>query len=139
MALRSPWEITRASNQLWALNVLWVSPAVLSPEGRQYSGSCIDLNMPVLLRCLSQCTHRGLPAAEVGGKARQAAVLRREYEGRERRIDLVEFIAIARSLDADPVKPFRDFAAGEPAPRSHRKPHKMGKAGFQPFWRLRIS
>jgi transcriptional regulator with XRE-family HTH domain len=44
-----------------------------------------------------------------------------KYEGGERRIDLVEFIAIARALDADPVMLFKDFVAGEPAPRSRRK------------------
>ncbi|WP_334399772.1 helix-turn-helix domain-containing protein [Bradyrhizobium sp. AZCC 2289] len=38
-----------------------------------------------------------------------------KYEGGERRIDVVEFIAIARALDADPVKLFRDFVAGKPA------------------------
>ena len=34
-----------------------------------------------------------------------------KYEGGERRIDLVEFVAIARALGADPVKLFRDFVA----------------------------
>jgi transcriptional regulator with XRE-family HTH domain len=37
-----------------------------------------------------------------------------KYEGGERRIDVVEFIAIARALDSDPVKLFRDFVAGKP-------------------------
>lgn len=41
-----------------------------------------------------------------------------KYEGGERRIDLIEFIAIARALGADPVKLFRDFVAGKPAPRT---------------------
>jgi transcriptional regulator with XRE-family HTH domain len=36
-----------------------------------------------------------------------------KYEGGERRIDVVEFIAIARALSADPVKLFREFVAGE--------------------------
>ena len=35
-----------------------------------------------------------------------------KYEGGERRIDVVEFIAIARALNTDPVKLFREFAAG---------------------------
>jgi transcriptional regulator with XRE-family HTH domain len=38
-----------------------------------------------------------------------------KYEGGERRIDVVEFIAIARALGADPVKLFRDFVDGKPA------------------------
>lgn len=37
-----------------------------------------------------------------------------KYEGGERRIDVVEFIAIARALGADPVKLLRDFVAGKP-------------------------
>jgi transcriptional regulator with XRE-family HTH domain len=44
-----------------------------------------------------------------------------KYEGGERRIDLVEFIAIARALGADPVKLFRDFIAGEAPPKPKRK------------------
>jgi len=44
-----------------------------------------------------------------------------KYEGGERRIDVVEFIAIARALDADPVKLFRDFVAGKPAKASRKR------------------
>ncbi len=44
-----------------------------------------------------------------------------KYEGGERRIDVVEFIAIARALGADPVKLFRDFVAGK-APKPSQKP-----------------
>jgi transcriptional regulator with XRE-family HTH domain len=36
-----------------------------------------------------------------------------KYEGGERRIDLIEFIEIARALGADPNKLFRDFLAGK--------------------------
>jgi transcriptional regulator with XRE-family HTH domain len=35
-----------------------------------------------------------------------------KYEGGERRIDLIEFIAIANALGADPVKLLRDFVTG---------------------------
>jgi transcriptional regulator with XRE-family HTH domain len=38
-----------------------------------------------------------------------------KYEGGERRIDVVEFIEIARALGADPVKLFRDFVSGKSA------------------------
>jgi transcriptional regulator with XRE-family HTH domain len=44
-----------------------------------------------------------------------------KYEGGERRIDLVEFVAIVRALEGDPVKLFREFVAGEPQPKSSRK------------------
>ncbi|MFT4115977.1 helix-turn-helix domain-containing protein [Bradyrhizobium sp.] len=36
-----------------------------------------------------------------------------KYEGGERRIDVIEFIEIASALGADPVKLFREFAAGK--------------------------
>jgi transcriptional regulator with XRE-family HTH domain len=44
-----------------------------------------------------------------------------KYEGGERRIDLVEFIAIVRALDGDPAGLFRDFVAGEPRANSKGK------------------
>jgi transcriptional regulator with XRE-family HTH domain len=44
-----------------------------------------------------------------------------KYEGGERRLDLVEFIAIARALDADPIKLLREFVTTEPASKSRRK------------------
>jgi transcriptional regulator with XRE-family HTH domain len=44
-----------------------------------------------------------------------------KYEGGERRIDLVEFIAIARALESDPVRLFREFVAGETPAKSSRK------------------
>ncbi len=47
-----------------------------------------------------------------------------KYEGGERRIDVVEFIAIVRALNADPVKIFRDFAAGKPPPPAKVKKKK---------------
>ena len=37
-----------------------------------------------------------------------------KYEGGERRLDLIEFVAIARALGADPVKLFRDFVRKGP-------------------------
>lgn len=44
-----------------------------------------------------------------------------KYEGGERRLDVIEFIAIARALGADPQKLFRDFLAGKPI-KTPRKP-----------------
>jgi transcriptional regulator with XRE-family HTH domain len=45
-----------------------------------------------------------------------------KYEGGERRIDVVEFIAITRALGADPVRLFREFAAQVPAKSVRKKP-----------------
>ncbi len=36
-----------------------------------------------------------------------------KYEGGERRLDVIEFITIARALGADPLKLLRDFLAGK--------------------------
>ena len=44
-----------------------------------------------------------------------------KYEGGERRIDLIEFIAIVRAVGDDPVKLFREFVAGETPAKSGRK------------------
>lgn len=44
-----------------------------------------------------------------------------KYEGGERRIDLIEFVAIARALNVDPVKLFGDFVAGMPPLKAKRK------------------
>ena len=43
-----------------------------------------------------------------------------KYEGGERRIDVVEFIAIVEAMGADPLKQFKAFLSGRPA-RSGRK------------------
>lgn len=45
-----------------------------------------------------------------------------KYEGGERRIDVIEFIAIAQALGANPVKLFRDFVAEEMPVKARRKP-----------------
>jgi transcriptional regulator with XRE-family HTH domain len=44
-----------------------------------------------------------------------------KYEGGERRVDLIEFIAIARALNADPAKLFGEFVANELSAKSRRK------------------
>jgi transcriptional regulator with XRE-family HTH domain len=44
-----------------------------------------------------------------------------KYEGGERRIDLIEFIAIVRALGANPIDLFQNFVADEPKAKSKRK------------------
>jgi transcriptional regulator with XRE-family HTH domain len=44
-----------------------------------------------------------------------------KYEGGERRIDVVEFIAIVRAVGGDPVRLFREFVADESPAKSARK------------------
>jgi hypothetical protein len=43
-----------------------------------------------------------------------------KYEGGERRLDMIEFITIARALGADPIKLLRDFVAEKPLPKAKR-------------------
>jgi len=45
-----------------------------------------------------------------------------KYEGGERRIDVIEFIAIAQALGADPLKLFRDFLSERRARAPRRRP-----------------
>ena len=47
-----------------------------------------------------------------------------KYEGGERRLDVIEFIAITRALGADPVRLFREFAAKELARPVKKQPTK---------------
>jgi transcriptional regulator with XRE-family HTH domain len=43
-----------------------------------------------------------------------------KYESGERRLDVIEFITIARALGADPVKLLRDFVAEKPLSKAKR-------------------
>ena len=72
-----------------------------------------------------------LVAVRRAGGVRQQALAKKlgqpqsfiaKYEGGERRLDVVEFIAIALALGADPVKLFRDFVAAKtPSKISHKR------------------
>jgi transcriptional regulator with XRE-family HTH domain len=44
-----------------------------------------------------------------------------KYENGERRLDIIEFTAIARALGADPVKLFKDYVGGKGAPKAAAK------------------
>jgi transcriptional regulator with XRE-family HTH domain len=44
-----------------------------------------------------------------------------KYEGGERRIDVIEFVEIARALGANPIKLFREFVAGKPAKAGRKR------------------
>jgi transcriptional regulator with XRE-family HTH domain len=55
----------------------------------------------------------GIPQQALAKKLGRPQSFVAKYEGGERRIDVVEFVAIARALGADPVKLFRDFVAGK--------------------------
>jgi transcriptional regulator with XRE-family HTH domain len=63
----------------------------------------------------------GVRQQKLAEKLRKPQSFVAKYEGGERRIDLIEFIAIARALDADPVKLLRDFVAADPGSKRQRK------------------
>lgn len=44
-----------------------------------------------------------------------------KYENGERRLDIIEFIAIARALGADPVTLFKDYVGGRGSPKAASK------------------
>jgi len=71
---------------------------------------------------LSQCDNAsGVRQQALAKKLGRPQSFIAKYEGGERRIDVVEFVTIARALDADPVKLFRDFVAGTPAKVSRKR------------------
>ena len=75
-----------------------------------------------------------LVAARKGGDMTQQVLAKKlgrpqsfvaKYENGERRIDLVEFVAISGALGSDPVKLLRDFIAGKmPSKTSHKRTSK---------------
>lgn len=71
-----------------------------------------------------------LVAVRHGAGVRQQALAKKlgkpqsfvaKYEGGERRLDLIEFVAIARALGADPLKLFKDFLAGKAVKPSRKR------------------
>jgi len=63
----------------------------------------------------------------LAGKLKRPQSFVAKYENGERRIDLVEFVTIAKALDADPIKLLRDFMVGEKA--ALKTPHKRALRG----------
>jgi transcriptional regulator with XRE-family HTH domain len=55
----------------------------------------------------------GLTQHELARRLKRPQSFVAKYEGGERRIDVVEFVAIVRAIGADPVKLLRDFVAGK--------------------------
>ena len=76
----------------------------------------------------------GLTQAAVAKKLGKPQSFVAKYENGERRIDVVEFVAIARVLQADPVTLLRAFVkaagqAGDPASLSSIRPPSASKLG----------
>ena len=43
-----------------------------------------------------------------------------KYEGGERRLDVVEFVAVVRAIGGDPVRLLRNFLAGKSSPKRRK-------------------
>jgi transcriptional regulator with XRE-family HTH domain len=71
---------------------------------------------------LSQCGNTvGFAEQPLAKKLGRPQSFIAKYEGGERRIDVIEFIEIARALGADPVKLFRNFVSETASSRTKRK------------------
>jgi transcriptional regulator with XRE-family HTH domain len=68
----------------------------------------------------------GLTQAEVAGRLRKPQSFVAKYENGERRLDVLEFVAVCRAIEADPVESMREIASDRsPAARS-RKSSRSG-------------
>jgi transcriptional regulator with XRE-family HTH domain len=63
----------------------------------------------------------GIRQQALAKKLRRPQSFIAKYEGGERRIDVVEFVEIARALGAEPIKLFQKFVAGETPPKRRQK------------------
>lgn len=62
----------------------------------------------------------GLTQHELARRLKRPQSFVAKYEGGERRIDVVEFVAIVRAIGADPVKLLRDLISGKTPAKSRR-------------------
>jgi transcriptional regulator with XRE-family HTH domain len=66
----------------------------------------------------------GLTQHELARRLKRPQSFVAKYEGGERRIDVVEFVAIVRAIGADPVKLLRDLISGKTPARPRRATSK---------------
>ena len=66
----------------------------------------------------------GLTQHELARRLKRPQSFVAKYEGGERRIDVVEFVAIVRAIGADPVKMLRDLISGKTPARPRRAASK---------------
>ena len=91
-------------------------PAADSLARRSMQKSLKSAEYARLIEALVAARHRaGIRQQALAKKLGRPQSFIAKYEGGERRIDLIEFVAIAKALGADPLKLFRDFLAGKTA------------------------
>ena len=66
----------------------------------------------------------GLTQHELARRLKRPQSFVAKYEGGERRMDVVEFVAIVRAIGADPVKLLRDFVTGKVPAKPRRATSK---------------
>lgn len=66
----------------------------------------------------------GLTQHELAHRLQRPQSFVAKYEGGERRVDVVEFVAIVRAIGADPVALLRKFIAARTLPKTKRQPAK---------------
>lgn len=97
-------------------------PAADSPARRSMQKSLKSAEYARLIQLLVAARHQaGVRQQALAKKLGRSQSFVAKYEGGERRIDLVEFVAIVEALGADPLRQFKAFLADRPA-RSGRKP-----------------
>jgi transcriptional regulator with XRE-family HTH domain len=62
----------------------------------------------------------GLTQHELARRLKRPQSFIAKYEGGERRLDVVEFVAIVQAIGADPLKLLRDLIAGKPPAKPRR-------------------
>ena len=62
----------------------------------------------------------GLTQHELARRLKRPQSFVAKYEGGERRIDVVEFVTIVRTIGADPLKLLRDLIVGKPPGKPRR-------------------
>ena len=66
----------------------------------------------------------GISQQVLAGKLKRPQSFIPKYESGQRRIDVVEFVTIARAMGADPLKLFGDFLSTKMVKPSRKKPAK---------------
>lgn len=97
-------------------------PAALNPARRKMRKSLKSAEYERLVALFVALRHgAGVRQQALAKKLGRPQSFIAKYEGGERRIDVIEFITIARALGADPVKLFGTFVGGEAPAKPTRK------------------
>jgi transcriptional regulator with XRE-family HTH domain len=68
----------------------------------------------------------GLTQAEVAGRLKKPQSFVAKYENGERRLDVLEFVAVCRAIEADPVELMREITSDRSLAARSRKSSRSG-------------